>query len=741
MTLSQEQKPKEAHKFSVKAVASLADFGSSYWQEGSAVKPDVERSLLRKVANGSETVDGILRHMTDDIANAGHKFKPHVGVKEPSPEQLDRLNKFFSKPNPDDVSDEWLENFVYDLILYGDAFWEKVGTNDVEDSKNNYNWFGGDLVGIFHIDGSTMFILANNKTGQLSTDPEEMCYQQTVHGASVYFNARKIIRTTRFKKGRTNGQSPLTSLLNVIAGQINLTGYMGKLYKGAIPKTIINAGDYDPDEMDRLITLVRDQLNVAQNPYGMIMVNVPNGFQLQKLMDSAESGKFLETLAYYREEICSVFGIPPTKMGLATPGKLGDADNQDDTYYDIIERIQRKIEKAIYNGIITEMGCTDWDFKFNTLRPKQIKTESEARAKNANACRIGRQEGFLSVNEARSLFEVARIDEPWADDVRYPSPSILAKQGEIPPDMQDGDNIDEGDQQEEGIVVDKYFPYRKKVIQKKNPKVKPYPAKGRPSKEQLNFIKRLDRFKDIKAPIIRKYLLGTFASTLYENLMRDVKKIKMGIRANDLDYPSPEDYEKMYRDFEVTLEDASSEGVDGLKKPTKQVFKDTMKWIMGDAGMGISFNEPDKAVLDYLQNEYFPPMFERLTTDETPYNYKNTLKDILDQSADNHWNWQKTVREFEDFLNPESEGFPRWMYERVVVTETARFVVEGHMRGHVQMGFKNFRRIETEDDVTNPDCLEHNNWIYPAEEAEDVIPAHPFCRGDMTPEPNEEEGD
>ena len=49
---------------------SLASFDSDFWQEGSAIEPDIERSLLNNVAKGSPTVNGILRHMTDDIANA-----------------------------------------------------------------------------------------------------------------------------------------------------------------------------------------------------------------------------------------------------------------------------------------------------------------------------------------------------------------------------------------------------------------------------------------------------------------------------------------------------------------------------------------------------------------------------------------------------------------------------------------------------------------------------------------------
>lgn len=430
------------HRVSLRGVTSkdlfsLADYGSDYWQEGDAVSPEVSRELLRDVAQGSQTVDAVLRNMTLDIANAGWRFVPAEGVKEPDPKQLKKLKDFFARPNPDDKSEEWLESFVYDLLLQSDAFWEKVGSEDdyIEDGDKAY--FGGDLIAIWHTDACNMFIIANNKTGQTSTKPLAMSYKQKVGVNSVYFHADKIIRVSRFKKGRAYGQSPLLSLLNIIAGQINLIGYIGELYAGNIPKTLLNAGDLDEDELDALISSIQKQLSVASNPFGLLAINVPNGFQLKRLMDTHESGQFLDQLRFYREEICALFGMPPSKMGWSTPGKLGSQEGMDDTYYDNIERIQYKVERGIYNGIILALECPDWIFKFKDIRPKKIKVVSEARAKNARFIQVMRQEGLMSPNEGRAIGELERIDKAWADDPRWPSPVIAAKGGGSEPEEEE----------------------------------------------------------------------------------------------------------------------------------------------------------------------------------------------------------------------------------------------------------------------------------------------------------------
>jgi len=430
-----------------KTLESFADWNSSFWQEGAPVSPTVSRRLIKRVAEASETVDAILRHMVDDTINVRRRFVPASGFKEPSEENLKKLQAFFSNPNPDDTSDEWLENFVYDLILFGDAFWEKSGTRDKK-IENNYSkdtWYAGNLKAVWHIPAYTMFALAVNKTGQLPTDNVTMCYQQKAGAMTTSFNKEKIARASRFKNDRIYGVSPLNSLLNIIAGQLNLTGYIGNVFSGDIPKTLLNVGKMKSTDFERLKQNIMEQLKTATNPYGILAINVPENFQLHKLMQTSQEGQFLDTLKYYREEICSVFGMPPSKMGWSVPGKLGSQDNMDDTYYDIVETIQRKVEKAIYTGIIKALGCEDWILKFESARPKKIKIESEARAKNARFFQVVRQEGIASVNECRLISELDPIREDWADDPRYPSPTVT-----LPPDPEDPeDNPDDEEDQED----------------------------------------------------------------------------------------------------------------------------------------------------------------------------------------------------------------------------------------------------------------------------------------------------
>jgi hypothetical protein len=417
----------DADKYTRKVLSSYANM-HGWWRRGKPVPTIISRTIIKRIAKASETVAAILEHASNDIAGAGYGFVPAENVKAPSDAQYARAVQFFKQPNPDDQGDEWLYDFVYDFLLYGDAYWEKSGTLDVtEMGKDGVKrvWFGGDLEGVWHIDTSTMKILATMKTGQMP-DPNSgiMAYQQKTGHGRVEFDSRAIARGSRFRQGRLYGQSPLIPLLNIIAGQINLTGYIGNLYKGNIPKHLLNLGDIDEEKFNRLMLSIQEQLEQATNPFGMVAVNVPDGFELQRLMETNREGAFLETLDYYRQEICSVFGIPPTKMGWSIPGRIGTPEEMLDTWYDKVERIHDRIEKIINRSLMVDLGITDWRFKFNQVRPKKTRMEAQALRDQSIGCRILRQEHIISINEAREVCGFDPIDEDWAKDQQYDSPMI-----------------------------------------------------------------------------------------------------------------------------------------------------------------------------------------------------------------------------------------------------------------------------------------------------------------------------
>lgn len=221
--------------------------------------------------------------------------------------------------------------------------------------------------------------------------------------------------------------------------------------------------------------------------------------------------------------------------------------------------------------------------------------------------------------------------------------------------------------------------------------------------------------------------LESYANVIHDRVMSALKKAQKSVMVEKSSMTYDE-YRKALSGIGIELNKMAIVGDKGFRDPTKKVYENSIRFVGERNDFGISFNEADYDVMKFYQDKYFPPTFKRLTSDPTPYNYKNTIKLILDKALKEEWGWPKIIREMESYMSVGGEKFPRWMYNRIVRSELARFTVEGHIRGHAKMGFTKFRRMETLDEKTDKDlCEPFDNWIYGLKDASGIIPAHPSC--------------
>jgi len=417
--------------------------------EDPVYRRNMSYDLIETIVKKSTTVAAIVRRTVDDVMSPGWTFVPAPGVKNPKPRQREIALRRFRHPSIDDISNEWLEGLIYDLCVFSDCYLELSGAGDrivgETDSKSGNEvpvWgFGGPLQSWYHIPATTMW-LAFNEHGETNDPPEPSYYHSILdpsfrgarrgrtvagissRGRSIYFTRDKIVHTGKFKDG-VYGTPALLPLITVLAAQFNLIDYVGKLHAGEVPKALMNAGDMDDSEIKSLIRLIKQQIDTASNPFGIVAINVPENFTLERLMDTAQEGRFIELLDFYREEICAVLGIHPSKMGW---GELrGGEDMAMDTWYDVVESHHHKAEAMINNGILPLIGVTDWVFKFNSPRPRKEEHESRNRAMASQAIMLLRKANVITVNEARTDFlGLEKLEgEDWADDAAYvpPQPS------------------------------------------------------------------------------------------------------------------------------------------------------------------------------------------------------------------------------------------------------------------------------------------------------------------------------
>ena len=410
----------------LKDMVSTVGGGWDNWLGMGYTPPPVDEKLISDIAEKSEVVSAVVNQIVTDTMSVGYTFKPKPGVRRPAKYQKQRAEDVFNHPSKDDYSDKWMKNFIYDAALHANAYIELSGTRDLLDGPVKYGDFEvydlfGYVNGINRVpsEGVRRIPLENGQT----PDPPAPAYVQRVNGSEKYFTSNKYFSWTRNTWKDIYGISPILSLLMVVSGQIHLTSYIGNLFKGNIPKHLLLVEDCDDDVLQSMIRTIRQQMNVTSQQYGLVALNVPGSqIKIQRLFDSAQEGKFLETLRYYREEICAVFGVPPERLGWTKDGNE-PTDINLDAYYDVIECYQHELEDIINNYILPKLNVTDWFFKFNTVRPKKDDLEATVFYKKMIGIREGRKINLLNINEGREILmgrmELPPILEKWADDYKY----------------------------------------------------------------------------------------------------------------------------------------------------------------------------------------------------------------------------------------------------------------------------------------------------------------------------------
>jgi HK97 family phage portal protein len=139
------------------------------------------------------------------------------------------------------------------------------------------------------------------------------------------------------------------------------------------------------------------------------------GLKYKQITASQKDIDFLQGRELTREEICSMFGVPPAKIGVLRYANYANAREQDKTFW--AETMEPKL--ARFAAKVTAELCARYDagleFVFADVTPQDIAQQAEVAVRLANA-------GLRTINELRAEFKwgdpVAWGDAWWAPTAR-----------------------------------------------------------------------------------------------------------------------------------------------------------------------------------------------------------------------------------------------------------------------------------------------------------------------------------
>lgn len=147
--------------------------------------------------------------------------------------------------------------------------------------------------------------------------------------------------------------------------------------------------------------------------------------KIEKLSSENKDGSYLGLLKFNREEVYVAFGVPPILLGITENATQANQDSQEKKFYENeIKPIRTELE-YIFTRMVQK------DFGYKNIRFQRNVTEKKDMALTNTVAETGQKSGRLSINDAREMLWMGRLEDTGADERFVYTPSGLINVKEL----------------------------------------------------------------------------------------------------------------------------------------------------------------------------------------------------------------------------------------------------------------------------------------------------------------------
>jgi len=312
-------------------------------------------------------------------------------VAEDTKEQIDPKSKEFGPilnllafPNPDDTFEEVLAEICTDLHIYGDAYIEIV-----KDKQGN-------PVALYNIYVPSMRVMVDEHGTILGYIQKPM---GLLSGGSkaVTFKADEIAHFRLPNPGNeVYGLSPIESLDTVIETDLYAQDYNKNFFKNhAVPRLHVDLGNCTLPQLKRVREYFAKEIQGVANSHKTIVTE--GGAKITPIGTSPNDMEFLNQRKFSRDEICSVFGVPPMKLGIFEDVNRASALESDKSFKsEKIIPLQRMLSKKITSTIVKKFNRIGNKVKFEF-----VEVDLRDAKEQAQIDQIDIDSGVMIIDEVR----------------------------------------------------------------------------------------------------------------------------------------------------------------------------------------------------------------------------------------------------------------------------------------------------------------------------------------------------
>ncbi len=354
-----------------------------------AGKPVNERSSMQMTAVYScvrilaEAVAGLPIHL--------YKYTDTGGKEKAADNPLYFL--LHDEPNPEMTSFVFRETLMTHLLLWGNAY-----SQIIRNGK-------GQVVALYPLMPNRMTV-DRNENGQLyysyQTSKDDA---HTMKGSTVILKASEVLHIPGLGFDGLVGYSPIAMAKNAIGMAIACEEYGAKFFaNGAAPGGVLEHPGTLKDP-----TKIRESWNATfgGSSNSSKVAVLEEGMKYTPIAISPEQAQFLETRKFQINEIARIFRIPPHMVGDLEKSSFSNIEQQSLEFVKYtLEPWLVRWEQSMVRSLLSQKEKQEYFIKFNV--DGLLRGDYQSRM---NGYAIGRQNGWMSANDIRSLENLDLIPE------------------------------------------------------------------------------------------------------------------------------------------------------------------------------------------------------------------------------------------------------------------------------------------------------------------------------------------
>lgn len=363
-----------------------------------------------------------------DVSGLGWSLQLKEDKKE-STSELDRINQFLDKSNPDDPFREILKRLLID--------WGTIGWFSIEVARNNKK----EIAEIYHLPAHTLKVhkskkkfcqVRNNKKAWFKKFGEEQNISvktgKEITGRGRDAANEVIYYKNYYPKSDFYGVPNVLSGTGDIIGLIGLRDYNLNFFEsfGVPAALIVLEGEWEEGAEKVVSDFFNTEAKGVENAHKTLVVNQPDKckFQYHRLSTEVKEASFKLYEKQRQENILIAYSMPPERIGIRVVGKLGGnvAEEATKVYVQsVVEPLQLDLEQIINEYLLQS---EIYEFKFDDIDLRDYDALIERLIKQIRS-------GIRTPNEARNELGL----KPYADGDRFYIESSLIEIGEADDDV------------------------------------------------------------------------------------------------------------------------------------------------------------------------------------------------------------------------------------------------------------------------------------------------------------------